>query len=92
MSRPASRPRADHAQTAQAARKQPGTWITVSNYRSTMTARSVAYRIRTGTPLGTPSNGTPYTPPEAFETRTELLDFDTRLQVRFTAPAEGVQQ
>ncbi|MEV6014673.1 hypothetical protein [Streptomyces sp. NPDC051997] len=92
MSRPAPRPRANHTQTAQAARKLPGTWITVSDYRSNMTARSVAYRIRTGAPLGTPSYGTPYVPAEAFETRMELLDLDTRLQVRFIATAEGVQQ
>lgn len=88
MSRPARRPRANHSEAAESARQQPGTWVTVNDYRSGLTARDVVRRIRTGTPIGSPANSTPYLPAGAFEARIELLDEDTRVEARFVgAPA-----
>jgi hypothetical protein len=90
MSRPAAWPRANHAKSAWAARTEPGTWVTVNEYRSSLTARDVARRIRTGYPIGAAAYGTPYQPAEGFETRMEMTDDGIRLQVRFTAPGQGV--
>jgi len=90
MSRLARRPRADHAKSAWAARTEPGTWVTVNDYRSSLTARDVARRIRTGYPIGDATYGSPYQPAGAFETRLEMTDEGLRLQVRFTAPGQGV--
>jgi hypothetical protein len=91
MSRLARRPRANHAKSAWQARTEPGTWVTVNDYRSSITARDVARRIRTGYPIGDAAYGTPYMPAEGFETRMEMTDDAIRLQVRFTTPVQGVR-
>ncbi|MBZ6250518.1 hypothetical protein KVH27_19320 [Streptomyces olivaceus] len=89
MSRPTRPPRADHQQAAAHARQQPGVWLPVTEYRSVLTARTVAYRIRTGRPLGNTRYGTPYTPADLFEARTELTDDGARLDIRYTARQES---
>ncbi|MDT0387874.1 hypothetical protein [Streptomyces dubilierae] len=83
MSRPARRPRADHQHTAAEARRRPGTWLTVGDYRNPATVEAMALRIRTGYPLGTAAYGTPYLPAGAFETRTSLTEEGTLLETRF---------
>lgn len=47
MSRPAARPRADHAQVAAACRAHPGQWQQVSVHRSSAPAQTAAQSIRT---------------------------------------------
>ncbi|GGQ83403.1 hypothetical protein [Streptomyces flaveolus] len=83
MSRLSHRPRADHRRTVEEARRQPGVWLHVVDYRSTPVAEDVARRIRNGYPIGAHAYGTPYQPTGAFEARTELVDDGTRLQVRY---------
>ena len=83
MSRLAPRPRADHKRAAEEARRQPGVWLPVTDYRSTHVAQGVARRVCSGYPIGAAVYGTPYRPTGAFEARTELVDGGTRLHVRY---------
>ncbi|NUS79123.1 MAG: hypothetical protein HOV70_23385 [Streptomyces sp.] len=89
MKNTARRQRANHPEAAAKARSQPGVWLAVAEYGSTLTARSLAYRIRVGKPLGDQRYGTPYRPASAFEARTELTQDGVRLDIRYTAPAAG---
>lgn len=82
MSRLAKRPRADHKATADRLRQQPGVWQPVHEYRSTITADDVVYRIRTGCRMG-PNSLNPYQPAGAYETRTELTDDGVRVDARY---------
>jgi hypothetical protein len=83
VTRLSRRPRADHKHAVAEARRQPGVWLPVTDYRSTHTAEDVARRIRNGYPIGDTRYGNPYQPTGAFEARTELVDDGTRLHVRF---------
>lgn len=87
MSRLAKRPRANHEQTAQALRQQPGVWLIVGDYRSTVSANSIAGRIRHGYPIGAREYGTPYQPTGAYESRTELVEDGTRVEARYIGGA-----
>jgi hypothetical protein len=94
MSRPAQPPRADHQRTADEARRRPGTWVTVSEYRNPVTVRNIAQRIRTGYPIGGTADRRPYAPAGHFETRTTLTEDGTLLETRYTgapaaSPGEG---
>ncbi|MET9138850.1 hypothetical protein [Streptomyces parvulus] len=82
------RPRANHPEAIANARSQPGVWLPVAEYGSTLSARTLAYRIRTGKPLGDQRYGTPYRPASAFEARTELTENGARLDIRYTARQE----
>jgi hypothetical protein len=84
MSRLARRPRADHNHIAEEARRRPGTWVTVGEYRNTTSARDIARRIRAGYPIGNPVYGTPYQPVGAFQSRTRHTEDGTLLEARYT--------
>lgn len=84
MSRLARRPRADHRHTAEEARRRPGTWVTVGEYRNTTSAQDLASRIRSGYPIGNPVYGTPYGPAGDFESRTRHTENGTLLEARYT--------
>ncbi|MGW7495409.1 hypothetical protein ACWGKA_14055 [Streptomyces luteogriseus] len=84
MSRLARRTRADHKHTAAEARRRPGTWVTVGEYRNTTSAQDLASRIRSGYPIGNPVYGTPYQPAGHFESRTRPTDDGTLLETRYT--------
>ncbi|MFD5709548.1 hypothetical protein ACFWHW_03985 [Streptomyces pharetrae] len=83
MSRLARRPRADHKTVAAEARRQPGTWIVVNDYRSSTAADGIAYDIRSGYSHGTRSGPSPYHPAGAFEARTELVEDGVRVYARY---------
>ncbi|BCM70930.1 hypothetical protein EASAB2608_06264 [Streptomyces sp. EAS-AB2608] len=87
MSRPTKRPHADHTAVAHALRQQPGVWLPVGDYNSRVSADNIAYRIRTGYPLGNTDGSTPYQPAGAYETRTELTEDGTRVHARYTGGA-----
>ncbi|MET9012268.1 hypothetical protein ABZX74_15320 [Streptomyces olivaceoviridis] len=87
MSRLAKRPRANHKQTAEALRQQPGVWLVVGDYRNSISADNLARRIRYGYPIGNPDDSTPYHPAGAYETRTELVEDGTRVHARYTGGA-----
>ncbi|MES9522399.1 hypothetical protein [Streptomyces capoamus] len=91
MSRLAKRPRANHQQTAEALRQQPGVWLVVGDYRNSITAKDIAHRISHGYPMSGPGYGTPYQPVGAYETRTELTDDGTRIHARYTEPRKDVR-
>jgi hypothetical protein len=84
MSRLARRPRADHKHSAEEARRRPGTWVTVGEYRNAASARDLAYRIRSGCAIGRDDYGTPYQPTGAFESRTRRTEDGTLLETRYT--------
>ncbi|MFJ8049866.1 hypothetical protein [Streptomyces luteogriseus] len=84
MSRLARRPRADHRHTAEEARRRPGTWVTVGEYRNTTSAQDLASRISSGYPIGNPVYGTPYWPAGDFESRTSRTEDGTLLEARYT--------
>lgn len=83
MSRRAKGPRVDHQATAVRLREQPNVWLTVGDYRSSITANDLARRIRNGYPIGASAYGTPYQPTGAYETRTELIEDGTRVHARY---------
>jgi hypothetical protein len=91
VSRLSKRPRTNHAETAQALRSQPGVWLVVGDYRNSISADSLAKRIRSGYPIGSPAAGTPYQPVGAYETRTEPVDDGTRVHARYTEPRKDVR-
>ncbi|MFE6408203.1 hypothetical protein ACFVOR_14855 [Streptomyces sp. NPDC057837] len=90
MSRLARRPRADHQHTADEARRRPGTWVTVGEYRNAESVRTLAHRIRSGYPIGTPSYGTPYRPAGAFASRISHTENGTLLEVCYTGGTASV--
>lgn len=84
MSRRSKRPQTNHKETAAALQAQPGVWLIVGDYRNSISADSVAKRIRHGYPIGAREYGTPYQPAGAYETRTEPVDDGTRVHARYT--------
>ena len=90
MSRRAKAPRVDHHATAAQLREHPHTWMTVGDYRSGITAKDVARRIRNGIAIGSAAYGSPYRPAGEFEARTEFTEDGTRIIARFIgAPRKG---
>ncbi|MEV7422835.1 hypothetical protein [Streptomyces sp. NPDC091212] len=69
----------DHFEVADRAKKNPGHWVVAGNYPSTLSAKSTAHRVPTGSRM--PS----YRPTAygVFEARTELADDGTDLLIRF---------
>ncbi|MFI2632578.1 hypothetical protein ACH5A2_19600 [Streptomyces collinus] len=90
MSRLARRPRADHRHTAEEARRRPGAWVTVGEYRNAASASDLAYRIRSGCDIGRVAYGTPYEPAGAFESRTSRTEDGTLLEARYTGGTTAV--
>lgn len=82
MSRLAKRPAANHQAAAEQLRQQPGVWQPVHEYRSAITAHTVARCIRTGNRMGGTSQN-PYTPAGAYEARTELTEDGIRVHARY---------
>ena len=83
MSRRSKRPRANHREAAARLQANPGEWLPVGDYRLLAHANDMAYRIRTGYPIGDAAYGTPYQPAGAYETRTELVEDGTRVHARY---------
>ena len=81
MSRPKSRPRADHQHVADQARQLPGQWVLAGAYNSSSSASHAAGLVRNASD----SSMRFYRPAGAFETRTELTDDGADLWVRHTA-------
>ncbi|MFI9154551.1 hypothetical protein [Streptomyces sp. NPDC053367] len=82
MSRLARRPRADHKTVAAEARRQPGKWVVVNDYRSSLVADGTACYIRRGHEYS--SRGpSPYQPAGAFDARTELVEDGVRVYARY---------
>lgn len=88
MSRLTKRPRADHKQTAAAARRKPGVWVVVGDYRSSISADHMAYAIRSGYRRGSTAGPSPYHPAGAFEARTELVEDGVRVHARYVGGAQ----
>lgn len=83
MSRLARRPRANHQQSATDLTANPGEWLVIGDYRSSIGADGIAHCIRTGYPIGAVTAHNPYQPVGAFETRTELVEDGIRLYARY---------
>lgn len=84
--RRAVRPRADHKDAAARAKDCPGEWVHVGNYASTYSATDIARRIE-----GAHDQLPAYEPGGAFQTETQLAEFDTELWVKYVgADAEAV--
>ncbi|NUQ95334.1 MAG: hypothetical protein HOY79_01790 [Streptomyces sp.] len=87
MSRLPRRPRVNHTDAANRLRAQPGVWLVVGDYRSSLVADNLARRIRSGYPLGSRVYGTPYQPAGAYETWTEPVEDGTRVHARYIGGA-----
>jgi hypothetical protein len=83
VSRLARRPRANHKDVADQARRQPGQWVVVNDYRSNIAADGAAYVIRSGYRHSGHSYPPPYHPAGTFEARTELIEDGTRVYARY---------
>lgn len=77
MSRPAKRPRTDHAGAAKHLRALPGTWQQVAVHATTSAAAKVARNIEAA--YGLPA----YEPAGAFQARTRPREFDTAVDARW---------
>jgi hypothetical protein len=83
VSRLARRPRANHQDVAAQARCQPGEWVVVNDYRSSLVSDGIAYAIRSGYKYAGHTDQPPYHPAGAFEARTELTDDGVRVYARY---------
>ncbi|WP_338683841.1 hypothetical protein QD712_25550 [Streptomyces acidiscabies] len=83
--------RVDHKTVGEALRAQPGTWLTVGEYRNRGSADSVAHWIRVGRGGGTYQIGRWYQPVGAYETRTTLTDDGTLLEARYLGETGGAR-
>jgi hypothetical protein len=77
MSRLSLLPRTDHAEAAARLRAHPRMWMRIGRYRSTQSADSAAYQIRTAYSRST------YAPAGTFEARTEADDEGAVLIARY---------
>ncbi|MFF9632910.1 hypothetical protein [Streptomyces fradiae] len=77
MARYARRRSADHQARAAELRERPGEWRHVHTYRANYGATSVAREIRIGGLGGT------YSPPGAYEARTQTVDDGTAVYARY---------
>ncbi|MEW2351488.1 hypothetical protein AB0904_27945 [Streptomyces sp. NPDC006684] len=76
--------RVDHAAVAEAARRAPGEWVVVGEYRNSVTAGSTASHIRTA--VGR-SSAAVYGPSGAFEARTVATADGTLVEARYVGAA-----
>ncbi|MZE53779.1 hypothetical protein GTY86_35760 [Streptomyces sp. SID5770] len=81
MPRGTRRPAAQHTLRADDCRRHPGTWIEISVYVSSQSAKTVGRHIVRANPLPQ------YGPPGAFETRTRLVDDGALLEARYLGGA-----
>lgn len=82
MTRPVRRTHVDHHATAEHLRTHPQTWLSVGTYRSAASAKGIANDIITGTMRGG-RGPSAYTPPGAYEARTELTEDEVRVIARY---------
>ncbi|MDT0409900.1 MULTISPECIES: zinc finger domain-containing protein [Streptomyces] len=78
--------RVDHAAVAEAARRVPGEWVLVGEYRNSVTAASTASSIRTGNRRSTQPF---YGPGGSFEARVSRTEGGTRVEARYVGAAQG---
>jgi len=82
VSRPKSRPMADHQHAANQARQMPGQWVLAGTYGSSASAQSAALQVRTG------EKAPAYRPAGAFEARTEVTQDGADLWVRYVGQGD----
>lgn len=83
MSRLPRRPAIDHAAVAARARQQPRIWHRAGEYRSSFTAKGIAYEVRNGPSAHGRATSAHYSPPGAFEAWTRLTEYGCELLVRY---------
>lgn len=76
--------RVNHQEKAAQMRSVPGVWVEVNTYSVTSTARGFAHRIEQGV-----YEGRWYSPAGAFETKTELAEFGTKVFGRYKGESDG---
>lgn len=76
--------RVDHAAVAEAARRAPGEWVVVGEYRNPVTAASTASSIRTGHRRG---HRPYYAPGGSFEARVSRAENGTLVEARYVGAA-----